>query len=154
MTEVWFYHLEGWPVERALPTLLEKSLERGWKAVIQARSSERIEALDLALWTYDDASFLAHGTPRDGDDALQPVFLTQGTENPNGASIRFFVDGADIAAALEEFPGAYARAVLLFDGRNDEELDDARRQWSALKKAGHAVSYWQQNEDGRWEKRG
>ena len=154
MVDVWFYHLEGWSIEKALPALLEKSLERGWRAVVQASSQERVESLDLALWTYDDASFLAHGTASDGDASQQPIYLTSGTENPNGAAIRFFVEGADVAPSLAEAAGTYARIVLLFDGRAEDEIEGARRQWSALKGAGHAVSYWQQNEDGRWEKRG
>ncbi len=152
--EVWFYHLEGWPIERALPALLEKSLERGWRAVVQASSPERVDSLDLALWAYDEASFLAHGTSRDGDLDLQPIYLTQGTENPNGAEIRFFVDGAEVASALAEVAGAYRRVVLLFDGRAQDEIEAARRQWSELKSSGYAVSYWQQSEGGRWEKRG
>ena len=152
MADVWFYHLDRWPLDRALPALLEKSVGRGWRAVVQAATPERVDALDQALWTYDEASFLAHGTMRDGDFALQPVVLTTGTENPNGAAIRFMVDGTDTAAALAE--ASYERVVLMFDGNDTEERAGARRQWADLKKAGHDVAYWQQNEDGRWEKRG
>ena len=152
MAEVWFYHLDRRPLDRALPALLEKSVQRGWRAAVQAASTERMDALDQALWTYDEASFLAHGTVRDGDAALQPIVLTTGSDNPNGAAIRFMVDGTDVVAALEA--GPYERVVLMFDGNDAEERAGARLQWSALKKAGHDVAYWQQNEDGRWEKRG
>ena len=154
MAEVWFYHLQGSSLDRALPTLLERSLERGWRAVVQASTPERIEALDAALWTYDEASFLAHGTVRDGDAVLQPIVLLQGPENPNGAAIRFLIDGAEVLPALTAEGGCYERVVLIFDGADEDELADARRQWSELKKAGHGVAYWQQGEDGRWEKRG
>ena len=154
MTEVWFYHLDGLPVERALPPLLEKSLARGWKAVVQASDTERVEALDASLWTYDDASFMAHGTSQDGDPDLQPVYLTQGSENPNGAAVRFFIGKADIGGVLAAAELPYSRAILIFDGRSDEDVADARRQWTVLKAAGHQVSYWQRNEDGRWDKRG
>ena len=108
MTEVWFYHLDRWPLQRALPQLLEKSLGRGWRAVVQAASPERVDALDAALWTYDEASFLPHGTARDGDAELQPVVLTTGTDNPNGALVRFMVDGTEVLPALAD--GAYERA--------------------------------------------
>ena len=151
MAEVWFYHLDRWPLERALPSLLEKSIGRGWRAVVQASSPERVDALDAGLWTYDEASFLPHGTARDGDPELQPVLLTAGTENPNGAAVRFLVDGAEAAPALEA--GAYERVMLLFDGNDPDQLAAARRQWADLKKAGHGVAYWKQGEDGRWEKR-
>ena len=36
-------------------------------------------------------NFLAHGRARDGDLALQPVYLTVGLENPNGAALRLFL---------------------------------------------------------------
>ena len=45
MTEVLFYHLESRPLEQVLPQLLEKTLERGWRAVVQAGSDERAAAL-------------------------------------------------------------------------------------------------------------
>ncbi len=153
MTEVWFYHLTSQPLERTLPVLLERSIERKWKAVVQATSDERIAALDALLWTYSDSSFLAHGSARDGDGALQPVYLTTGAENPNGAVIRFFVDGAAIAPVLNEQPDAYQRMILLFDGNDDDLLADARAQWKALKAQGRDLSYWQQNDDGRWAKK-
>ena len=147
-TEVFFYHLERAPLERVLPQLLEKTLERGWRAVVQASTSERLEALDTLLWTYRDESFLPHGTARDGDAAEQPVFLTTADDNPNDANIRFLVDGAD-AGDLE----AYGRAIYLFDGRDEEAVQRARAQWAAAKDAGHDVTYWQQSESGAWEKK-
>ncbi len=72
--ESWFYHqrLNRQSLEQALPSLIEKSLANGWRVVIQATSEERLEALDHWLWTYSDASFLAHGRSSDGDGELQP----------------------------------------------------------------------------------
>lgn len=150
MPEVWFYHLEGRPLEAVLPTLLERTLARGWRAVVQAGSPERVAALDSLLWTYADDSFLPHGTAADGDPATQPVFLTEGAGNPNGAAVRFCLDGVAAEPLLAD---GYERLIVLFDGRDDAMLAGARAQWAALKRAGHALSYWQQNEDGRWEKR-
>jgi DNA polymerase-3 subunit chi len=74
MTEIWFYHLQRQPLEKAVPQLIEKSLDRGWRAIVQAKSEERLDALDSWLWTYSDESFLAHGRAGDGDCALQPLF--------------------------------------------------------------------------------
>ena len=151
MTEIWFYHLQRQTLDQALPSLIEKSLERGWRVAIQAVSEERLEALDQRLWTYSEASFLAHGRAADGDGELQPVYLATGAENPNGASVRFFVEGAPVAASLGE--GAYERAIVVFDGGNEDELAAARLQWAELKERGFALTYWQQNERGRWEKK-
>ena len=148
MTEIYFYHLERQPLEKALVTLLERSLVRGWNAVVQAGSTERVEALDLLLWTYEDESFLPHGTAKDGRPDLQKVFLTSSDDNPNGAQVRFLVDGAALADV-----SAYARAVYMFDGRDTSAVAEARQQWKAAKAQGHALSYWQQDDNGRWVNR-
>lgn len=150
-TEALFYHLELRPLGDVLPTLLERTLERGWRAVVQVGSAERLEALDTHLWTYRDDSFLAHGTSKDGTPERQPIFLTTGAENPNGAQVRFLVDGAEPAAELEA--GGYARLVLMFDGHDQDAVAAARRHWKVLKDKGMALTYWQQSENGRWEKK-
>ncbi|GGE46819.1 DNA polymerase III subunit chi [Agaricicola taiwanensis] len=148
MTEVFFYHLQRQPLERALPLLLSKCLERGWRVVVQAATDERIAALDDVLWTYRDDSFLPHGTARDGDPTDQPIFLTTGAENPNGAAVRALVEGAHPEAV-----DGYERVLILFDGADDEALATARAQWKILKEAGHSLAYWQQDDEGRWQKK-
>jgi len=147
-TEVYFYHLESRTLEDVLPTLLERSLERGWRAAVQAASEERVEALDTLLWTYRDESFLAHGTARDGTPALQPIYLTSAGDNPNDAKVRFLVDGAEL-----EDTGAYARIVFVFDGRDEDAVTRARAAWQKAKADGYQVSYWQQDADGRWQQK-
>ena len=148
MTEVLFYHLERQPLERVLPTLLERTLERGWRAVVQCGSEERLEALDGWLWTYRDDSFLPHGTVRDGPADMQPIFLTTGNENPNGANVRFLVEGATIS----DF-APYDRVVQIFDGHDAAAIELARKEWRRAKAAGCEVTYWQQADNGRWERR-
>lgn len=145
--EVLFYHLERQPMEAVLPSLLELTLERGWRAVVQAGSEERLEALDTSLWTYSEASFLPHGTKKDGHVTEQPIYLTTSDEAPNGAGVKFLVDGAQ----SETFTG-FARIVYLFDGHDSEAKQVARQQWQAAKSAGCAVTYWRQTDAGRWEK--
>jgi DNA polymerase-3 subunit chi len=149
VAEVLFYHLQRQPLEAVLPTLLEKSLERGWRVVVQAVSDERLAALDDHLWTYSDDSFLPHGTDREAHAADQPVVLTTGTGNPNGASVRFLLEGAEIPADVS----AYQRLVILFDGGDQQALALARAQWRAVKDAGHEATYWQQDEGGRWARK-
>jgi DNA polymerase III subunit chi len=150
MTEVLFYHLIRKPLERALPELLEKSLERGWRVVVQAASDERIEALDAHLWTYRDDSFLPHGTARAGEAAAQPILLTAGEDNPNGAKVRFLIDGV----AIPEDATAYDRIVLMFNGEDEDEVAVARERWTEAKAKGFEVAYWQPDEQGRWVKKG
>lgn len=149
MTEVLFYHLERQPLEKVLPQLLERCVERGWRTVVQTGSVERRDALDAQLWTYADDSFLPHGTAQDGPGERQPIYLTAETDNPNGATVRFLVDRAE----PPDFSG-YERIVYLFDGADEEARDEARRRWKDAKAAGHAVTYWRQGASGRWEKAG
>ena len=150
MAEVLFYHLQRQPLEAVLPALLLKTLDRGWRAVVQAASPERLSALDDHLWTFSDESFLPHATDREPDAAEQAVVLTLDERNPNAAAVRFLVEGAPVPADLS----AYERIVLLFDGTDADALSAARAHWKAVKAAGHEATYWQQDERGRWEKKG
>ena len=150
MTEVLFYHLQEQPIEKVRPNLLERSLERGWRAVVQASSDDRVDALDAHLWTFSDDSFLPHGTDREATAAEQPIVLTVAADNPNGASVRFLIDGAPIPADA----GSYQRLVLLFDGGDPEAVAAARERWTAAKAQGFDVTYWQTDERGRWQRKG
>jgi DNA polymerase-3 subunit chi len=148
MTEVLFYHLQNQPLERVVPELLEKCLERKWRVVVQLGSEERRDALDAHLWTYRDDGFLPHGTAKDGHAAAQPVWLTVEDDNPNGANVRFLADGAETADYAP-----YQRIVILFDGNDPDAVDRARASWTKIKAAGHEATYWQQSDRGRWEKK-
>jgi DNA polymerase III subunit chi len=150
MTEILFYHLRGQTPEQVLPALLQKSLERGWRAVIQASSPERLEALDAHLWTWRDDAFLPHGTWREAQAAEQPILLTLHDDNPNGAAVRFLIEGA----VMPGDTSAYQRVVLLFDGEDPEALAGARTRWTEAKSAGFDVTYWQTDEKGTWRRQG
>jgi DNA polymerase-3 subunit chi len=149
MTEMLFYHLQRQPVERVLPALLEKSYERGWKVIVQASTDERVDALDAHLWTYKDDGFLPHGTAREAESMQQPILLTTGEHNPNGATVRFLIDGAPVPEDAE----AYERIVLIFDGEDEDAVAAARTRWGEAKAKGFAVTYWQTDEQGRWAKK-
>jgi DNA polymerase III subunit chi len=150
MTEILFYHLQRHPLERVLPALVEKSLARGWRVVVQAASEERIEALDAHLWVFSDDSFLPHGTWREAEAAEQPVLLTVHDGNPNRAAVRFLLDGAPVPAD----PGDYERIVLLIDGNDPDAVAAARERWSEGRAKGFEVTYWQADENGRWQRKG
>ena len=149
MTEILFYHLQGQPLERVLPTLLEKSLERGWRVVVQAASEERVEAIDAHLWTFRDDSFLPHGTHKQAEAAEQPILITVNDDNPNGAQVRFLIDGAPVPADASP----YQRIVLLFDGDDEDAVANARTRWSEAREKGLDATYWQPDAQGRWVKK-
>ena len=147
MAEVGFYHLLSTPLERALPRLLERAQAQDYRIVVRAASSERLEHLNALLWTYDEASFLPHGSARDGNAESQPIWLTDRHENPNGATMLVLVDGVE-AEDLDSF----ARCLDLFDGNDAAAVEAARERWRRAKGVGHTLTYWQQTEAG-WEKK-
>ncbi|MCF6370585.1 DNA polymerase III subunit chi [Rhizobium halophilum] len=148
MTEVLFYHLTESKLEDSLPALLEKSVERGWRVVVQTAEEGRRDILDAHLWTYREDSFLPHGTDSSDLATAQPVLITATSQNPNEASVRFLVDGAE-PPPLD----AYERVVFMFDGYDASQLENARSQWKRLKGEGHTLTYWQQSPEGRWVKK-
>jgi len=153
MTEILFYHLTRRTLEQALPALLEKSLERDWRVVVQGTTAARIKALDDWLWSYDAEKFLPHGTKNDGEPETQLIYLTAESENPNAADVRFFVEGARAAPVLADPALApQTRVVILFDGNTEAELTSARAQWKELLQPGATLAYWRENEDGKFEK--
>lgn len=143
MAEIRFYHLTRKTLEQVLPELLEKTLARGWRAVVMAGSNERVEALTQHLWTYNPNGFLPHGNAKDGYGEVQPVWLTAEDERPNEAAVLFLTDGA-----RSDRLGEYERICEVFDGTNEGSLAEARRRWSAYKASGHELSYWQQGDRG------
>ncbi len=147
MAEIGFYHLLTTPLERALPRLLERARAQDLRIVVRAGSAERVEHLNALLWTYDDASFLAHGSSRDGNPEAQPIWLSHREENPNSATVLFLVDGVE-ASDLATF----TRCLDLFDGNNPDAVTAARTRWRTAQSASHTLTYWQQTAGG-WEKK-
>lgn len=145
--EIWFYHLERSTLGQVLPGLLEKTRERGWRAVVRAADARLLDEIDERLWTYRDDSFLAHGRSADPNADRQPILLTESLENPNAAQALFIVDGAELGdtETLE-------RCFIIFDGRDEASLGGARARWKTLKDAGADLAYWKQSPEGRWEK--
>ena len=81
---------------------------------------------------------------------MQPVVLTINDDNPNGANVRFLLDGAPVPSDAE----AYQRIVLVFDGEDPDAVATARARWSEAKARGFEVTYWQPDEAGRWQRKG
>jgi DNA polymerase III subunit chi len=152
MTETLFYHLERRAMEDVLPGLVERTLERGWRAVIRCESAERADAIDNLLWTYDDQSFLPHAQAGDGNPARQPVLVTVEDAIPNAANVLFLVGGA--APPAWDAPSDLTRIVLMFDGRDPAMLSSARAAWKDAKAAGHEATYWKESPSGKFEKQG
>ena len=158
--EVMFYHLTRQPLEQVLPVLLHKTLERGWRALVRCANPLRIRPLSDAIWTWREDSFIAHGTPEDGQPERQPVLIVPGdympedgasSPAPNGADILFCVEGAQPEDAdLVHF----RRICILFSDADAALKEQARALWRALKEhEGLTLTYWQQDARGRWERK-
>jgi DNA polymerase-3 subunit chi len=145
MTDIQFYHLTSTPLERALPKLLEKALQGGFKTLVLMESEEKAEAMNNVLWTYDPASFLPHGTEKDGNTPFQPIFITTENNNLNQADLIVVTNGT----ILEDVP-SIRRVLDIFDGNDESATTNARTRWKKYQSDGHKVTYYQQNEKGGW----
>lgn len=145
--EIWFYHLERSTLDQVLPELLDRTLQRGWRALVRVVDLRRLEDIDERLWTWREDSFLAHGRADQDHAERQPILLTQSTENPNGAQVLFIVDGAELDPTE-----TYERCFIIFDGRDETALHAARERWRGLKARDASLTYWKQTDEGRWEK--
>ncbi|HST91957.1 MAG TPA: DNA polymerase III subunit chi [Brevundimonas sp.] len=145
--EIWFYHLERSTLGQVLPGLLEKTRERGWRALVRASEPSLLDQIDERLWTYRDDSFLAHGRADEACADRQPILLTAASENPNGAQALFIVDSAELGDTE-----GFDRCFIIFDGRDEASVAEARTRWKTLKERGANLAYWKQSPEGRWEK--
>lgn len=145
--EIWFYHLERSTLDQVLPELLDRTLQRGWRARVRVADPDLREHIDERLWTWRDESFLAHGLADQPHAERQPILLTAGNENLNRSQALFIVDGSEMSPNEE-----FERCFIIFDGRDDTALTTARERWKTLKGQGATLAYWKQSDEGRWEK--
>ncbi|MDE3038742.1 MAG: DNA polymerase III subunit chi, partial [Pseudomonadota bacterium] len=109
---------------------------------------EQVDRLNHLLWTYNQGSFLPHGSSKDGHAEVQPIFISTGFDTPNGAKLLAVTDGR-----MPDKPEAFERILDMFDGNDAEATAAARTRWTAYKNAGCEVSYFRQTEAGGWEQK-
>ena len=151
MSRIDFYHLQKQSLEDVLPKLIEKAYATGAKIKIKVGNEERIEFINSLLWTYSDEAFIPHGSKKDGFAKEQPVWLSSEDDNPNQATFLFLVDGAQITTKeLEKFE----RIFNIFDGNNESSLQQSRELWKEISAQNGEKNYYQQDDTGRWNKKG
>lgn len=138
--QVDFYQLTRDPAEKVLPAIAQRVLDNGGRLLIVSDDAGQLDAISGALWTARQDSFLAHAKSGEGDDALQPILLSQHADAPNGARFVAIADG-NWRAVTEYFE----RVFYLFP---PEMTDNARSAWRTL---GDGVErrYWKQD-GGKW----
>ena len=149
MAEVLFYHLTESTLEDALPGLLERSVDRGWRAVVQTGTEERRDALDRICGPFATIRSWRMAPIASRIPPSSPILLTTGDGNPNEAQIRFLVDGA----VPPDISRLRARRVPVRRPRRRRRSRRRATHWKTMKDAGHAVTYWQQTPDRRWERK-
>lgn len=146
MADINFYHLTKSSVKQALPKLLDKVLASGKRGLVVARDESQLAEINEYLWV-STRSFLPHGTKEDGFPSHQPLYLTCDNDCPNGAQVLVLVEGGTYEA-LNQFE----KCLVLFDGNQNEYVSAARQQWKNYVTQGHSLTYWQQDEQGKWQK--
>lgn len=147
MTDVRFYHLVKTAQDSAIPQIAYKAWQAGHRIVLKAANDAEVARLNTALWTFRPEAFLPHGSKEDGRGERQPVWLTTGDDNPNGAKTLILAAGC-----TSDSVGAYDVCCAMLDGNDQSQVEQARALWKSYKEAGHSVSYWQQTDTG-WEKK-
>ena len=133
MTEVLFYHLQTSSLESVLPPLLEKSLERGWRVVVQstARKSAPMRSMRICgpiaticfcrtlpgAWRCAGSADRADGGGRQPEQRQCPVSDRQ-------------------CRVARRTPAGYERMVLVFNGDDDDALAPARARLDRQQGAG------------------
>jgi DNA polymerase III subunit chi len=146
MAEVFFYHLGEQPLRQVLPQLIAKGFSRNLKMAVQTTEKDRLSKISEMLWAAEDVAFLPHGLNDDDNAASQPLLLSTTPENHNQATVRFFLDGA-----TPQSMDGLTRAVIMFDGSDETAVEQARGEWKRHKADGHQISYWKQDEGGKWQ---
>ena len=147
MAEYWFYHLEASTLEGVLPGLLEKTLEKGWRALVKMPEAQLTE-LDSFLWTFRDDAFLPHGRDDEPLADAQPILLTATAKAAGGKDCVLLIDGAEVA----DMSGV-SRVIVMINGRNSDDVTRERSRWKKLSDAGVSLAYFQQDERGSWVKK-
>lgn len=148
MTEIRFYHLRTKTAEQALPEILMKAIDGGRRVVVKTPDEKAAAGLNDYLWVYNPDAFLPHGMKNDGHAASQPVWITAGDDNPNNANVLITTGGA-----VPEAPENYSLCCEMLEDRETGQIAAARQRWTSYKERGFTLTYWQQTDRGRWEKK-
>ncbi len=138
--QVDFYQLTRDPAEKVLPLIAQRVLDDKGRLLIVSDDGAQLDAISASLWAAKAESFLAHAKAGQGDDACQPILLSDETEAKNGARYLAVADGI-----WREIGVGFDRVFYLFP---PDQTHNARAAWRALD-AEVERRYWKQD-GGKW----
>lgn len=152
MNKAVFYYAPSKLYERHLLALLEKIVKRGERAILRTPDDIRLHELDSLLWTIKQESFLPHGCGGEDDPKHCPIWLTDGTDNPNGSTILVLCDHAN-----GETDEKFEQCLSLIRKDDDASLHKAQALWHKWQGAGLEVTAYHQeaaatNGQQEWKK--
>ena len=148
MADIRFYHMEQSTLDKALPAITLKAWQSGKRVKIRVPDKKEATRLNDVLWTFQPDAFLPHGLSGDKNAARQPVLLSVEDDNANDAQILILTHGCTVNDV-----SAYSMVCEMLDGRVESQIKDARARWKIYKEAGYDLTYWQQDENGKWNKK-
>ena len=145
MTEIFFYKLKNISIDLFLISLIEKSISKNWNSLVLLDNTERMEEINDLLWTFNDTSFIPHGSQSDLSPDKQNVYLTCNEENLNNSNIIFSIDGIIINE-----PGNWNRCIYIFNEQNLKVTDELESYKRKVKDFGYTLKSFEQDNNGKW----
>lgn len=140
-----FYHLHKTNTYFALGKLLEKALHQKKNILVSTESTEMTDEIDETLWSYESASFLPHCKLGDSHYDLNPIYITNETDNPIGAVYLFIINSSN--HSVSEICN-FQRTFVLFNNIDNDFLRIARKLWMEIGNCDIERKYWVEDNTG------
>ena len=148
MTVISFYHPQKNLLDQAVFALLHKSYRAGKRSLVLVEQKDRLQYIDMMLWSHDANSWLPHGSD-EGDDCIEhPILLSTEDINRNEAQYLFLLDGMRSSKIKD-----YERCFELYNESLGLSAEEAWEALCACVDSKDQVSYWIQNTSKVWEKK-
>ena len=145
MTEIFFYKLKNLSIELFLISLIEKSISKNWNSLVLLDNIERMEEINDLMWTFNDTSFIPHGSQSDLNPDKHKVYLTCNEENLNNSSVIFSIDGIIINQ-----PDNWKRCIYIFNEQNLKVTDELESYKRGIEDLNYDLKSFEQDNNGKW----
>jgi len=147
VTQIIFYSSAPLQVENTLFTLIEKSLEKGYKSLLLFLDKEKCSEIDEKLWTYKQNSFLPHLSEDEeiSNEIDIPIYLTTKNENPYEAELLFSIDGS-----IPDNINNLERLIIIIDANDKILLEKYKKYYLDINKKFEDIVFYKSDDDGKW----